>query len=255
MKRMVILLYGVTGYALGVAALVYLIAFLFNLHVPKSIDSGAAGNTAVALGIDLALIALFGMQHSIMARSGFKSWLTGHVPQAAERSTFMLATATVVFLLCLFWQPLPDVIWQVDSPAAYHALLGIGLAGWGLVLYATFLINHFDLLGLRQVWLYFIGREYSQIPFRKVALYKYMRHPIMTGVFVGMWVAPVFTSGHLLFAAGMSVYILIGVYHEEKDLIRAFGDRYRQYMQVTGRYLPAFVRKQGPSQRPAEPGA
>lgn len=240
MKRTAILFYGFTSYLLGVAALIYLIAFLFNLYVPKSIDSGLPANPFVAILADIALIALFGFQHSIMARRNFKSWLTRFIPPAAERSTYMLVTTLVTLTLCLAWQPLPVVIWQVDNPITGPVLLGIGLAGWGLVLVSTFLINHFDLFGLRQVWIYFINREYSQLPFKAVALYRYMRHPIMTGVFLGIWITPSMTAGHLLFALGMSAYILIGVYHEEKDLIREFGDRYRRYIQGTGRFVPVW---------------
>jgi protein-S-isoprenylcysteine O-methyltransferase Ste14 len=238
MKRLVILQYSLVNYLFGVAALVYLIAFLFNLYVPKSIDSGPSGGAAMAIAIDLGLIALFGLQHSVMARQRFKTWLTRYIPQAAERSTYLLATALVTFALCLFWQPLPQVIWRADSALLHNVILAIGLAGWGLVLFATFLINHFDLFGLRQAWLYFTGRDYTPLPFRTVALYRYIRHPIMTGAFIGIWFTPVLTAGHLLFALGMSAYILVGVYHEERDLLRAFGDRYRRYTGSTGRFLP-----------------
>jgi protein-S-isoprenylcysteine O-methyltransferase Ste14 len=243
MKRIMIMFYSFTNYALGVAALVYLIAFLFNLYVPKSIDSGEAGSVITAVAVDLILIALFGLQHSVMARPKFKAWLTRLVPEAAERSTFMLATALVVFALCLLWQPLPAVVWQAENETAYYALLATGLAGWVLVLYSKFLINHFDLFGLRQAWLNLIGREYTQLPFRAIALYRYIRHPIMTGAFIGIWFTPVLTVGHLLFAIGMSAYILIGVYHEEKDLISAFGEKYRHYARSTGRFLPSFAGK------------
>ncbi|MBI1424459.1 MAG: isoprenylcysteine carboxylmethyltransferase family protein [Gammaproteobacteria bacterium] len=240
MKRTAILFYGTANYLLGVAALVYLIAFLFNLYVPKTIDSGMSVNGGLAALADVGLIALFGLQHSIMPRRGFKSRLLRIVPAAAERSTYMLVTALATFSLCLFWQPLPARIWQVANPLVSQVLLGIGLAGWGLVLVSTFLINHFDLFGLRQVWLQFVKREYTPLPFKTVALYRYVRHPIMTGVFVGIWVTPSMTVGHLLFALGMSIYILIGVYHEEKDLIREFGDKYRRYSQATGRFVPVW---------------
>jgi len=240
MKRTAILFYGIANYLIGVAALVYLIAFLFNLYVPKSIDSGLSGNNVVAALVDLGLITLFGLQHSIMARRGFKSWLTRLVPPAAERSTYMLATALATFTLCLSWQTLPEVLWQAENPLVRQALLGVGLAGWGLVLLSSFLINHFDLFGLRQVWLYFADREYTQLPFKAAGLYRYIRHPIMTGVLVGVWLTPSMTTGHLLFALGMSLYVLIGVYHEEKDLIREFGERYRQYIRATGRFVPAW---------------
>ena len=230
MKRTALLFYGIANYLFGVAALVYLVAFLFNLYVPKTIDSGMYGNNFLAILTNIGLITLFGFQHSIMARHSFKSWLIRFIPPAAERSTFMLMTALVTFTLCLSWQNMPEVLWQVKDPFVSKAILGVGLAGWGLTLFSTFLIDHFDLFG---------KREYAQMPFKTVALYRYIRHPIMTGVFVGIWVTPTMTAGHLLFALGMSVYILIGVYHEEKDLIRVFGEKYRQYIQVTGRFVPA----------------
>jgi protein-S-isoprenylcysteine O-methyltransferase Ste14 len=240
MKRTTLLVYGITNYLLGVAALLYLIAFLFNLYVPKTIDSGVSGNAILAVLADIGLIALFGFQHSIMARPGFKAWLTRYIPPAAERGTYMFVTALVTFSLCLFWQSLPSSLWQIENPLASQALLAIGLAGWGLVFYATFLINHFDLFGLRQVWLAFRQRDYTHLPFKTVALYRYIRHPIMTGVFIGIWVTPTMSAGHLLFALGMSLYILIGVYHEEQDLIREFGQKYRHYIQATGRFLPVW---------------
>jgi protein-S-isoprenylcysteine O-methyltransferase Ste14 len=247
MKRTAILLYGLASYFLGVAALVYLIAFLFNLAVPWTIDSGAPASPLTAGLVDAALMALFGLQHSVMARRGFKAWLTRAVPPAAERSTYMLATALVTFTLCLAWQALPAVIWEAGHPPVRHALLAVGLSGWGLVLASSFLINHFDLFGLRQVWLQFIGRDYTPLPFKAVGLYRYLRHPIMTGVLIGIWVTPSMTVGHLIFALGMSVYIAIGVYHEEQDLIREFGAKYRQYMRLTGRFLPAWSSPESPA--------
>ena len=148
MRRTTILFYGIASYLIGVAALVYLVAFLFNLYVPKTIDSGMSGNSLVATLADIGLIALFGIQHSIMARRGFKSRLIRFIPPAAERSTYLLATALVTFTLCLSWHNLPEVLWRVDHPIVSNALLAVGLAGWGLVLFSTFLINHFDLFGL-----------------------------------------------------------------------------------------------------------
>ena len=246
MKRLFIMLYSITNYTLGVVALNYLIAFLFNLFVPNAIDSGTAlvtaDNAAVAVAINLGLITLFGLQHSVMARPSFKSWLTRYIPAAAERSTYMIATALVVFTLCFLWQPLPAVLWQAESELAYYTLLVIGLSGWVLVLFSTFLINHFDLFGLRQAWLNLVGKKYTHLPFRTISLYKHVRHPIMTGVFIGIWFTPVMTLGHLLFALGMSAYILIGVYHEEKDLIHIFGDRYLRYIRSTGKFFPLPAR-------------
>ena len=243
MKKLLVLVYGVINYLLGSVALIYLIAFLFNLFVPFSIDSGEPGNQYIAAIVNLGLIILFGLQHSVMARPSFKQRLARYLPEAAERSTFLLATAIVTFALCLLWQPMPLYIWQADNTVLYNTLLGIGLAGWVLVFYATFLINHFDLFGLRQVWLYFWGREYTHLPFKVSSLYRYIRHPIMTGVFIGIWVTPVMTLGHLLFAIGMSIYILIGVYHEEKDLIRAFGERYLRYSRTTTKFIPLLSKR------------
>lgn len=243
MKKLLVLLYGIINYNLGSVALVYLIAFLFNLYVPVSIDAsplalGDGSNLVIATAINIGLITLFGLQHSIMARPAFKKWLSRYLPQAAERSTFMAATAIATFALCLLWQPMPGIIWQAENAAVYNGLLATGLAGWALVFYSTFLINHFDLFGLRQVWLYFRGKEYTQLPFKLSSLYRYVRHPIMTGVFIGIWFTPVMTLGHLLFAIGMSVYILIGVYHEEKDLVRNFGERYLNYIRSTSKFFP-----------------
>ncbi len=242
MKRSSILFYSVINYAFGVAALVCLIVFLFNFYPPVAIDLGTAGHPVVAVAVNLALIALFGLQHSVMARPRFKAGLTRVIPAPAERSTFMLATAVVVLSLCLLWRPLPAVIWQAESAVVYNALLLTGLSGWALVLYATFLINHFDLFGLRQAWLYFTGQAYTPVPFKTAALYRYVRHPIMTGVFIGIWVTPMMTVGHLLFAIGMSVYIFIGVYHEEKDLVDSIGRQYLDYMRSTARFIPGYRR-------------
>ena len=243
MKKLIVLTYGVTNYFFGVAALVYLIAFLFNLYVPKSIDSGESGGLTLAIVINLTLIALFGLQHSIMARPGFKRMLARVVPEAAGRGTFMMATALVTFALCLLWQPMPTIIWQADSTIVYNLLLASGLFGWALVLYSSFLINHFDLFGLRQVWLYVTNQEYTPPPFKLTSLYKYIRHPIMMGVFIGIWITPVMTVGHLMLAVGMSVYIFIGVYHEEKDLISEYGERYRSYINSTAKFFPWFTGK------------
>ena len=242
MKKLLVLIYGIINYNLGSAALVYLIAFIFNLFVPFTIDSGEAGNAWLAATINLGLITLFGLQHSIMARPGFKKRLARYLPVAAERSTFMLGTAVITFALCLLWQPIPHVLWQADNTMLYNTLLAIGLGGWALVFYSTFLINHFDLFGLRQVWLYFIDKEYTHLPFKLNSLYRYVRHPIMTGVFIGIWFTPVMTVGHLLLALAMSTYIIIGVYHEEKDLVHAFGDRYLRYIRSTGKFFPSLVK-------------
>ena len=249
MKKVFVLIYGIINYNLGSIALVALVAFLFNLIPANSyingIDAGTSSGTLPALIVNTGLILLFGLQHSVMARSGFKQWLARYLPEAAERSTFMLATAIVTFAIIVLWQPMPTMIWQTSSAAAYNSMLAIGLSGWALVFYATFQINHFDLFGLRQVWLYFRGREYSVVPFQAKGLYKHIRHPIMTGAFIGIWATPAMTLGHLVFAIGMSAYILIGVYHEEKDLLRAFGEKYKAYTEGTGKFFPGRTRQDG----------
>jgi len=178
-----------------------------------------------------------------MARPGFKQVLARLLPQAAERSTYMIATGAVVFAMCLLWQPIPTVVWQAQGSLLSTALLAIGLGGWGLVLYATFLINHFDLFGLRQVYLYFIQRPYTQVPFKKHSLYRSIRHPIMTGVFIGIWFTPVMTVGHLILSIAFSAYILVGVYFEERDLIRSLGHRYTEYMRETTKFFPVIGRR------------
>lgn len=247
MKRSLILLYGITNYALGSAALAYLIGFVLNLFPDHpylvNIDHASDTNMLLSLTINIGLIALFGLQHSIMARPAFKRWLTRYLPEPAERSTFMLATAIVCFTVVALWQPLPSIIWSVEDPALYMILLAISLIGWTLVLYSTFLINHFDLFGLRQVWLYFTGKQYTHLPFQLNSLYRYVRHPIMTGVFIGIWFTPLMTVGHLIFAIGMSIYILIGVYHEEKDLVKLFGTRYSNYRMQTARFFPNILKR------------
>ncbi|MCB1871871.1 MAG: hypothetical protein KDI49_07680 [Gammaproteobacteria bacterium] len=247
MKKSLVLLYGTISYALGSAALVSLIAFLFNL-IPANpllpnLDGEASTTTANAVVINIGLMLLFALQHSIMARPAFKHRLARLLPEAAERSTFMLATAVVTFAMIALWQPIPSVLWQADDAVLYNSLLSIGLGGWALVFYATFLIDHFDLFGLRQVWFHFTGKPYTHLPFKLNSLYGYIRHPIMTGVFIGIWFTPVMTVGHLLFAIGMSAYILIGVYHEERDLVTAFGERYRSYIQSTGKFLPQIANR------------
>lgn len=246
MNKLNVLIYGLVNYLLGSLSLVALIAFVFNLlpEIPwlRNIDASGGLSPGLALLVDLGLIALFAVQHSVMARRAFKRRLAQLLPPAAERSTFMLATALVVFVLIGLWQPIAGPLWQVEAGPLHTLLLGIGLAGWALVFYSTFLINHFDLFGLRQVWLYFCGRPYTAVPFRRSSLYRLVRHPIMTGVFIGIWFTPVMSLGHLVFALGMSAYILIGVAHEERDLMRDFGRRYEAYRATTGRFLPALRR-------------
>lgn len=240
MNRILSLAYGVLVYAIFVAVFLYLIGFVADIGVPKSVSSGAPGSIGAAVAIDLALLALFGLQHSLMARSGFKQWLTRWLPVAIERSSYVMATNLVLILLYAFWQPLPGTVWTVTDPVLAQALPALMAGGWLLVLVATFLTNHFDLFGLRQVWLQFLRRSYTPVPFREVLLYRWIRHPMMLGLILAFWATPVMTASHLLFSLGMTVYIAIGIHFEEAALKVELGAPYRAYVGRTGRILPFF---------------
>jgi protein-S-isoprenylcysteine O-methyltransferase Ste14 len=217
----------------------YLIAFVANILVPRSVDLGPpAAPVAAALG-DLALIVLFGLQHSLMARPAFKRWITRTVPPPIERSTFVLATSLVLVLMFWLWRPLPVTVWRAHGDIAI-VLLAASAIGWGVVLLSTFLINHFDLFGLRQAWLHFTQRPLTPLPFRTTLLYRRVRHPIMLGFLVAFWFTPHMTAGHLLFAAGMTAYILVGVRYEERDLVQALGPRYAAYRRETPAFVPGL---------------
>ncbi|MGV3571439.1 MAG: methanethiol S-methyltransferase [Ramlibacter sp.] len=239
MFRFVVLLYSVSAYAVFFAVFLYLIAFVANIAVPRSVDIGPAASPAAALVIDVALIALFGLQHSVMARPAFKRWCTQFIPPAMERSTFVLVASLVLVLLFWLWRPLPYTLWHADGALA-TVLLAASALGWGIVLLSTFLINHFDLFGLRQAWLHFMQRPLTPLAFRTTLLYRLVRHPIMLGFLIAFWFTPHMTAGHLLFAGGMSAYILIGVRHEERDLVQALGPTYAAYRRETPAFLPGL---------------
>jgi len=239
MTRLACLLYSVAAYALFFAVFLYLIAFVANIAVPRSIDAGPQSDLLAAVAIDLALIALFGLQHSVMARPAFKRWIVRFVPPAIERSTFVLAASLVLVLLFWQWRPLTATVWRAEGALA-TALLAASALGWGTVLLSTFLINHFDLFGLRQAWLHFLQRPLVPLAFRTTLLYRLVRHPIMLGFLIAFWFTPHMTVGHLLFAAGMSAYILIGVRHEERDLVQALGDDYVRYRRETPAFIPGL---------------
>ncbi|GAC1619852.1 MAG: isoprenylcysteine carboxylmethyltransferase family protein [Nevskia sp.] len=238
MARVLSLVYGVVCYAIFFGVFLYLIGFVADAAVPKTVSSGEGG--AAALAIDLALIALFGLQHSVMARPGFKRRLTRWLPEAVERSSYVLATNAVLVLLFLGWQPLPGELWRVTEPAAVQGLYALMGLGWLLVLVATFLTHHFDLFGLRQVWLNARRRTYTPVAFKEILLYRWLRHPMMLGLLIAFWAAPVMTMSHLLFSAGMSVYIVIGMHFEERGLRAALGQPYVDYMRRTVRILPFY---------------
>ena len=228
--------YGVAVYAFFAATFAYAIGFIGNVAVPKSIDSGAPAPLAEAIAVNLALLGLFAVQHSVMARRWFKDAWTRVVPRAVERSTYVLAATLCLALLLWQWRPIAQpVIWRVEDPFAVTAVWTVFWLGWGVLLLATFLINHFELFGLRQA---FLGAEAPAAQFRTPLLYRYVRHPIYLGFVLGMWATPVMSAGHLLFAAGGTGYILIGIFFEERDLVAQFGDEYRRYRAQVGMLIP-----------------
>ncbi|MFN0171106.1 MAG: methanethiol S-methyltransferase, partial [Bryobacteraceae bacterium] len=240
MKRIFAFAYGVACYGAFLVTLLYAIGFLGNLGVPKSIDSGPEGSIAMALAIDGGLLALFALQHSIMARPWFKRAWTRFVPQAVERSTYVLFSSAALLLMFWQWRPMGGVIWDVGDGAARTIVLGQYAVGLLIVLLSTFLINHFDLFGLRQVYLYLVGRPYSHLEFRTPFFYRYVRHPLYVGWLLTFWSAPVMTAAHLFFAVMTTAYILVAIRFEEADLITVHGEKYRRYRREVPMIVPAL---------------
>ena len=233
--------YGVACYAFFFLVFLYAIAFTGNLPlVPKTIDSGAAGPLIPSLAVDVALLGLFAVQHSVMARPAFKRWWTKLIAPPIERSTYVLLASLALAALCGFWRPLPQVIWQAPEGPATIALQVLFAAGFGIVLISTFLLGHFELFGLQQVLFRMLGRQAAEPEFRTPSLYKVVRHPLYLGFILGFWATPVMTLGHLLLALGTTGYILVAIQLEEHDLIGVFGDRYRDYRRRVGMLLPKF---------------
>jgi methanethiol S-methyltransferase len=239
-RRILFFLYGVVCYLISLGVFLYGIGFVANAHihlfgdtyfVPRAIDfGGPRSSTGTALVINAALLGLFAVQHSGMARRGFKAfWTRVLVPRAVERSTYLLLTSLCLIALFAFWRPMPDIVWAVESEALGKVLIGVSLAGWGLVLVATFLISHFEMFGLQQVYLHAKGEAPGQMRFRTPFLYNLVRHPIYLGFIIAFWVTPVMTYGHLLFAIATLGYILAASRLEERDLVHQFGDEYTQY--------------------------
>ena len=244
MSRAINLLFAIVAYAIFFATFLYLICFVGNLaFVPQTVDRGLAAPIATAVIIDVALIALFGVQHSVMARQGFKRWWTGVIPKPAERSVYVLMASAVLILLMALWRPIPSVIWDIANPLAANAIWAVFWIGWGMVLLSTFLINHFELFGLQQAWLHMQGREAEPHKFHQPLLYKWVRHPLYLGFFLAFWAAPQMTAGHLLLAAGVSAYMLIAIRYEERDLVDYFGKDYEDYRERVGMLTPRFRRR------------
>jgi methanethiol S-methyltransferase len=244
MGAFVSFVYGVLAYAFFLVTFLYTIGFVGDIGVPKTIDSGPAAPLASAVVVDLLLLGLFAVQHTVMARRSFKRWWTGIIPPAVERSTFVLAATLVLALLDWQWQPIAQpVVWDVGTGAAATVLHALFWLGWAVVFLSTFLINHFELFGLRQVYAALTGRDIPEPEFRTPLFYRYVRHPLYVGFLLAFWAAPVMTAGHLLFSAACTGYILIGIWFEERDLIAQFGDRYRNYRTQVGMLVPLPGRK------------
>ena len=236
--RFAAFLYGLAAYAVFFASFLYAIGFVGGLVVPKTIDVGPAAPVTTALIVDILLMSLFAVQHSVMARRQFKERWTQYVPQSVERSTYVLFASLALVLLFWQWRPIPAVVWQVSDPRIATAIVGLSFVGWLIVLTSTFLINHFELFGLHQVANNLAGRPMPAPRFRAPLFYKFVRHPIYLGFIVAFWAAPVMTVGHLLFAAVTTAYIVVGALLEEHDLIAMFGDDYRRYRQRVSMLIP-----------------
>ena len=235
---LVAMLYGIATYLLFLVTFLYAIAFVGNLPVPKTIDSGQPGPFIPSLIINALLLGLFAVQHSVMARPAFKRWWTRLVPPAVERSTFVLLASLALILLYWQWRPMTGIIWSVTDPLGATMLEVASGIGWTVVLASTFMINHFELFGLSQVANHLADRPTSPARFYTPLLYKFVRHPIYLGFIIAFWAAPTMTVGHLLFAAVTTIYILLGIYLEEQDLIELFGDQYREYRQRVSMLVP-----------------
>jgi methanethiol S-methyltransferase len=238
MSRALVLAYGVVAYLAFFAVFAGTVAFVGNVGVVRGIDDGAQGSVVASLAVDLGLVALFGVPHSVMARSWFKDGLVRIIPPAAERSTYVLVANATLGLMLWQWRPVSMTVWSVEAPGIRAAVWGASGVGVLLVVYSTFLTDHFDLFGLRQVWLHARGRPYSPVPFTERGLYRHVRQPMMLGILLWFWSTPTMSVGHLAFASGMSVYIFAGVALEERDLARRLGEAYVQYRTRVGRFIP-----------------
>jgi methanethiol S-methyltransferase len=249
MSRFIAFLYGLAAYLAFFVTICYAVGFVSDLVVPKSIDTGTIVPMTEAVIVNLLLMSVFALQHSVMARKPFKQWWTQFVPKSVERSTYVLFASLTLLLLYWQWQPMTGTVWNVENPLGVRALQIVFWFGFALVLASTFLINHFELFGLSQVFARASGRELARPVFRTPLLYRHVRHPLYLGFLLTFWAAPVMSIGHLLFAIATSGYILIGIHFEERDLINQFGNQYRRYREQVCMLLPLPGRKARRSSR------
>src|SRR6516162_7358492 len=240
MGRIIGFLYGLVPYLVFLGAFLYAIGFVTNLWVPKTIDTGSDVPIDEGLVTNILLMSLFAIQHSVMARPVFKKWWTQFVPVSVERSTYVLLASLALILLFWQWRPIPTIVWQIADPQTAMLVLGLSLFGWLLVLVSTVLINHFELFGLQQVVANLSGRTMPEPLFKTPSLYKFVRHPIYLGFIIAFWATPTMTAGHLLFAVTTTIYILVGIFLEERDLVELFGDDYRRYRQRVAALVPLW---------------
>lgn len=234
-----IFIYGLISYVIGLAGLSFFFLFLGGWDfLPFHINSGEARSVSMALIVNLGIMLLFGLQHSVMARQGFKKWWTRFIPEASERSTYVLLSGIFMFLICFFWQPLPGTVWRVESGSLSMILMGLHIAGWLIAVLATFLINHFELMGLQQVYCHLRKQALPPPTFTDRFLYKVVRHPLQFGLLMGMWITPVMSMTHFMLSLTMTLYILVGLYYEERDLVTSLGKEYEAYQERVRMLVP-----------------
>jgi protein-S-isoprenylcysteine O-methyltransferase Ste14 len=254
LKRFAFFVYGSLSYVIFLGTFLYAICFIGNFGVPRTLDGALTQPLWVAFAIDVALLGLFAVQHSVMARKWFKEWWTRMVPKALERSTYVLFSSLALILLFWLWQPLGGLVWSIENRFGRLVMYGLFAFGWTLVLVSTFLINHFDLFGLRQVWLYFRGRPYTTLHFGAPGPYRLVRHPLYVGWLFAFWSTPTMTLAHLLFSVATTAYILLAIQFEERDLAREHGETYESYRRSVPMLIP-FTRRRAvlvPSKQPAD---